>query len=147
MTATSGNRWRIICSRPIFATAAAAKRFTPNGGVIMPSARLVIITRPKCTGSMPKRIATGARIGAMTTIEAAVSTNMPTRKRNTLTARRNITGPSKVSTMKPPIIAGMPARVMTKEKSPAMEMMNITMAADRVDERITRRSPMTVSSR
>ena len=76
-------------SSEMLATEQAANRLTPKGGVIMPSARFTTITIPKCTGSMPKRAATGARIGASTMIDAEVSMNMPMTNRNALTASRN----------------------------------------------------------
>ena len=70
------------------ATCAAANRFTPKGGVIMPSARFTTMIVPKCTPSMPRRSAASARIGASTMMEAEVSTNMPTTKRKRFTTSR-----------------------------------------------------------
>ncbi len=75
-------------SSEILATVQAANRLTPNGGVIMPSARFTTMITPKCTGSMPKCIATGARIGASTMIAALVSMNMPITNSAALTPSR-----------------------------------------------------------
>ena len=77
---------------PMRATVQAANRFTPKGGVIMPSARFTTMMMPKCTGSMPKCIATGTRIGASTMIAALVSMNMPIRNSAALTPSRNSAG-------------------------------------------------------
>ena len=74
------------------ATVQAANRFTPNGGVIMPSARLTTITRPKCTGSMPKCSATGANMGASTMMAALVSMNMPITNSAALMPSKNMAG-------------------------------------------------------
>ena len=70
----------------------ATKRFTPTGGVTMPTARLTMTIRPKCTGSIPKLAATGARMGARMMMAAKVSMNMPTTSRNRFTTSRKTTG-------------------------------------------------------
>ena len=67
---------------------------------------------PKCTGSMPKCTATGARIGASTMIDADVSMNMPMTKSAALTPSRNRTGDCSHSTRNAPICPGTPARVI-----------------------------------
>src|SRR5438046_9936289 len=57
-TRTNGSRCATILSSEMRATVQAANRLTPNGGVIMPSARLTTMIVPKCTGSTPKCRAT-----------------------------------------------------------------------------------------
>ena len=111
-TSTKGIRRETTCSSGIRATVQAANRFTPKGGVIMPSARLTTMITPKCTGSMPKCMATGARIGASTMIEAEVSMNMPIRNSAMFTPSRKIAGDCSHSTSAAPISPGTPARVI-----------------------------------
>ena len=92
MTSTKGIRSLTIRSSEIRATVHAAKRLTPNGGVIMPMARFTTMIRPKCTGSMPKCMATGAKIGASTMMAALVSMNIPMRNSAALTPSKKYVG-------------------------------------------------------
>ena len=133
MTSTKGIRCPMIWSTEILVTAHAANRLTPNGGVIMPSARLTIITTPKCTGSMPKCTATGTRIGASTMIAAEVSMNMPITKRIALTPNRKLALESSTVVIQLPMASGMPARVISNAKRPAFAMMNMITALEITD--------------
>ena len=58
----------------------------PTGGVHRPTARLKIITTPKCTGSMPMAglVTTGRRIGVIIVISGAISMKQPSRSSSTL---------------------------------------------------------------
>jgi hypothetical protein len=110
------------------ATCAAAKRFTPKGGVIIPIARLTTMIVPKWTPSMPSRCAASARIGASTIMEAEVSTNMPTTNRNRFTASRYDCESSKVFTSHSAAMSGTPWRLSSQENSVAAAMMNMMTA-------------------
>ena len=133
-------------SSEIFATVQAANRFTPNGGVIMPSARFTTMIRPKCTGSMPKCCATGARIGASTMMEALVSMNMPMTNSAAFTPSRNMPGLFSTLSSQWPIASGTPARVIRKANRPALAMMNMITADEITDlRRITARSCSPIS--
>ena len=62
----------------------------PTGGVHRPTARLKIMTTPKCTGSMPMAglVTTGSRIGVRMSAITVVSINMPHSSRNRITRSR-----------------------------------------------------------
>ena len=57
---------------------------TPTGGVMLPSVVAVIITRPKCTGSMPALTTIGTRIGVSSSTITVLSRNMPSSRMNTI---------------------------------------------------------------
>src|SRR3546814_4378260 len=89
---TKGIREAAIFATGISANLQSAKRFTPNGGVIMPRARLTTMMVPKCTGSTPNWMPMGTRIGASTMMAADVSINIPIINKATLTPSRNSNG-------------------------------------------------------
>ena len=60
----------------------------PTGGVLRPSAQLISITMPNCTGSMPYCWQIGRKIGVQIRIVAAMSRNVPSRNRIRLTRRK-----------------------------------------------------------
>ena len=62
----------------------------PTGGVFRPSAQLISITMPNCTGSMPYFIAIGRKIGVQIRIVLAMSMNVPRMNRIRL-IRKNTT--------------------------------------------------------
>ena len=127
----------MIRSSEILATVQAANRFTPKGGVIMPRARLTTMIMPKCTGSMPKCMATGARIGASTMMAALVSMNMPMTNSAALIPSRNSMGDCSTASSQRPMASGTPARVIKKANSPALAMMNMITALEITDLRST----------
>ena len=127
----------MIRSSDILATVHAANRLTPKGGVIMPSARLTTMMMPKCTGSIPKCMATGTKMGASTMMAAEVSMNMPMTNKAAFTPKRNQPGDCKMSLSHRPIASGMPARVIRKANSPALAMMNMITALEMTDLRST----------
>src|SRR5690606_10856429 len=132
-TSTKGMSLGMILSSDILATAQAAKRLTPKGGVIMPMARFTTMMVPKCTGSTPNFMATGTRMGASTMMEADVSMNMPMMNRAMLTPNKNKTGLVRCSARNFPIMSGTQARVSMKLNSPALAMMNIITADEITD--------------
>ena len=113
----------------------AANKFTPKGGVIMPMARFTTMMSPKCTGSTPKCMATGARMGASTMMAALVSMNMPMMNSAAFTPSRNMVGDCSTASSQRPIASGTPARVMRKANSPALAMMNMMTADEMADLR------------
>ena len=132
-TNTNGSRYGMMRSSEIRATVHAANRLTPKGGVIMPNAKLTTITSPKCTGSMPKCTATGARIGASTMMAALVSMNMPIKNSAALIPSKNIPGDFSTSCSQRPIASGTPARVIKNANRPALAIMNMITALDSTD--------------
>jgi len=75
-------------SIPIPAILQVIKRLTPNGGVVIPTARFTIIIIPKCTGSIPRDVAMGRRMGVKMTSAAEDSKNIPIIKSKALTSKR-----------------------------------------------------------
>src|SRR5215831_9353705 len=67
----------MTCSMVTFPTAQPTKRIAPTGGWHNPMPRLSIMIMPKCTGSTPKLIITGKRIGVQIRIDGAISTKVP----------------------------------------------------------------------
>src|SRR3546814_11660521 len=92
ITNTKGIREAAIFSTAISATVQAAKRFTPNGGVLMPRARLTTMMVPKCTGTTPNWMPMGTSIGASTLMAAAVAINITIINTTTLTHSLNPNG-------------------------------------------------------
>ena len=64
----------------------------PTGGVFRPSAQLISMTMPNCTGSMPYFIAMGRKIGVAMRMVAAMSMNVPRMNRITLISRNTTHG-------------------------------------------------------
>ena len=54
-----------------------ANMATPTGGVMPPKVTQVIMTRPKCTGSIPRRLMIGIRMGVSSRTMTVLSRNMP----------------------------------------------------------------------
>jgi hypothetical protein len=57
-----------------------------TGGVCWPMPRLMVTTRPKCTGSMPTARTSGMTIGTTRMIAAAECRNMPSSRNSTLSS-------------------------------------------------------------
>src|SRR5574343_1182146 len=68
------------------------KMFRPNGGWNMPMAKLVVITMPKCTGSIPAAFTMGMRRGVNTKMADSGSIKHPTTKNTTFKASKIIHG-------------------------------------------------------
>jgi hypothetical protein len=62
----------------------------PTGGVMIPIVVTVIMTMPKCTGSIPNEVTTGSNIGVRRSATTVVSTNIPAIVSNA-TIRKSIT--------------------------------------------------------
>ena len=82
----------IICSIGVFPTAEAMNKFTPNGGVIKPIAKLTTIMTPKWIGSTPASTAIGNKIGVSIAKAGIVSIKAPTTNKNTLIHSKIIIG-------------------------------------------------------
>ena len=95
-TANSTKKSGMICldiaAIPTFAIELETNRQIPIGGVTRPIIKLKITTIPKCTGSIPRLIAIGCRIGSNISIAAIPSRNRPTTSKITLTRIKNIQG-------------------------------------------------------
>lgn len=66
-----------MLSTEVSATADAKNRFAPYGGVMKPIAKLMVITIPNCTGSIPMPTAIGSRIGVRIMQEDILSIKQP----------------------------------------------------------------------
>ena len=62
----------------ILATPAPTKRIVPTGGVHNPIHKLSTIMIPKCTGSIPKLVTTGKKIGVKIKTAGVMSMKVPT---------------------------------------------------------------------
>ena len=60
----------------------------PTGGVFSPSAQLISISMPNCTGPMPYCMQIGRKIGVQIRMVAAMSRKVPRTNRITLTSRK-----------------------------------------------------------
>jgi len=78
----------------------------PTGGVFSPSAQLISITMPNCTGSMPNCWQIGRKIGVQMRIVAAMSRNVPSRNSSTLTSRKITQGSVLIDFISSPVCCG-----------------------------------------
>ncbi len=60
----------------------------PTGGVIRPMPRFTIIIMPKCTGSTPRVLTTGSRMGVRIRISGDMSIRQPSTSSSTLMSAR-----------------------------------------------------------
>ena len=60
----------------------------PTGGVLSPSAQLISISMPNCTGPMPYCMQIGRKIGVQIRIVAAMSRKVPSTNRIRLTRKK-----------------------------------------------------------
>ena len=104
------------------------KSTIPTGGVSRPIIRFRIITRPKCTGSMPSLAMMGMKTGTRIVIAAIVSMKQPTNSRNTLASSRNTSGLSEIDSTQLPIASVTCVVVSTHAKIDADATMNRTTA-------------------
>ena len=128
-------------------TPAATNRFSPNGGVKLPSARLETMMMPRCSGSMPICWAIGKNSGARMTMAAIPSMNMPTISRMTLTMAMNAQGVLMFSMIAAVTICGMRATVRNQAKLVAAATRIITCAQVTAERRHTSNSFAQVISR
>ena len=79
-----------LVTAPIFSLeiAAPTNSTEPTGGVISPMPRLTIMIMPKCTGSMPRVLTTGSRMGVRMRISGAMSISVPSTSSSTLIISR-----------------------------------------------------------
>ena len=80
----------------------------PTGGVFRPSAQLISITMPNCTGSMPCAMAIGRKIGVQIRIVLAMSMNVPRMNRIRLIRKNTTQGLSEM------LAIALPARSATE---------------------------------
>ena len=64
----------------------------PTGGVFRPSAQLISISMPNCTGPMPNCMQIGRKIGVQIRMVAAMSRNVPSTNRMRLTRKKMMMG-------------------------------------------------------
>ena len=64
----------------------------PTGGVFRPSAQLISISMPNCTGPMPNCMQIGRKIGVQMRMVAAMSRKVPSRNRMRLTRKKMMMG-------------------------------------------------------
>ena len=69
----------------------ATKRFSPTGGVIIPTAKLAVMITPRCTGSTFIRMPMGQTMGASIVTAPEPSMNMPAIRKRILIKSRKVT--------------------------------------------------------
>ena len=139
--ARNGHTFLAYSSMLIFAMLHVTKIFTPYGGVIIPIAMLSIINTPKCTGSIPRAINAGRKIGIMMIIVATSLIKHPTMKRNMFTNTRKSKAFGAMEIIRFPIRPGRFSNVETRPKVEAMaRIMRATDDIQAVLMRISGRS-------
>lgn len=78
MATNSGNKGRTTFSILVLATPTPTKSTEPTGGVHRPIQRFNIIIIPKCTGSIPRAVTTGRKIGVKMSTAGVKSIKTPT---------------------------------------------------------------------
>ena len=78
----------------------------PTGGVFRPSAQLISMMMPNCTGSMPNCIAIGMKIGVQIRIVAAMSRKVPSTNSSTLIIRKMTQGALETDFISSPVFCG-----------------------------------------
>jgi hypothetical protein len=78
----------------------------PTGGVFRPSAQLISITTPNCSGSMPNCIAMGRKIGVQIRIVGAMSRKVPSTNSSTLIIRKITQGSVTPAFISSPVFCG-----------------------------------------
>lgn len=78
----------------------------PTGGVFSPSAQLISMTMPNCTGLMPNCIAIGRKIGVQIRMVAAMSRKVPSTKSSTLIIRKITHGLLETEVISSPVFCG-----------------------------------------
>ena len=76
----------------VLPTPQLTKRQVPTGGVHKPMQRLAMRTIPNCTGSMPKAVTTGKKIGVKIKTAGVMSMKVPTIRSSTLMRSRIMIG-------------------------------------------------------
>jgi hypothetical protein len=84
----------------------------PTGGVLRPSAQLISITIPNCTGSIPNFWQIGRKIGVQIRIVAAMSRNVPRMNRIRLTRKKIVHGFSEIVAIALPVSSATLYRLM-----------------------------------
>ena len=101
----------------------------PTGGVHRPTARLKIITTPKCTGSTPSGVTTGNRIGVMIVISGAMSIKQPSTSRSALMMSSRIYRLSVMESSAAEMAAGMRSSVIMYANALAVASSVMTIAS------------------
>ena len=86
---------------------------------------------PKCTGSMPKALTTGRKIGVQMMIIGAMSMKVPSTSRMTLISSRMMIGLSEIAPMAATVICGTCRKAISQPKAPAVPMTSSTIAVVR----------------
>gem|GEM_PF-4949298 len=90
---------RIASQTVILPTAAATNCTGPSGGVLRPIPRLRIMITPKCTGSMPKLLAIGRKMGVVMMISGPISMKVPSTSSSTLIISSTSSGSLEIAAM------------------------------------------------
>ena len=106
-------------SNVVSPTREATNKFTPSGGVIKPIAKLVTMMIPKCTGSTPKAVTTGNKIGAKIMMAHTVSMKQPTSNNNKLMSNKINTLLSVIVVNNVATVVGIRPKVNTLENAVA----------------------------
>ena len=93
-----------------FATSVMTKINTPNGGVSVPISKLITITIPKWTGSIPNVFNAGTKTGTATRSIAVVSITIPKINSAILTSKRITNGLSLIESNTSASCCGIPSK-------------------------------------
>lgn len=126
--AKNGNKGLMTCDTETLATPLPTKSNVPTGGVQMPIHKFKTITIPKCTGSMPRSVTTGKKIGVNIRTAGVISINVPIINRIILIANRMANLLLTDSNKKLLIISGIPSKENSQDIAIEVQIKNMTTA-------------------
>ena len=96
---------------------------SPTGGVIIPISKFTVMMMPTCTGSMPRAMATGNRLGARFRMMDDGSMKLPATSNRMLTMIRKPTDPNPMLPIQSAMPCGICSDVRTKLNKMALAMI------------------------